>query len=108
MAPAIVLIALGMPAIASNGWRSAFAVTAAYCFFLQVLGVYCYPKGHWDHLPVSVNDDPGRLWNWTDNPVTRTARGGIAWEPYAIAAAAVTGGLPEASKKLQQLGIKSF
>jgi hypothetical protein len=55
-----------------------------------------------------VNDDPGRLWNWRDNPVIRTAHGGIAWEPYSIVAAAATGGLPAAAKKLQELGINAF
>jgi hypothetical protein len=86
----------------------AFAVTAVYCCLIQALGVYCYPKGRWDHLPVSVNDAPARLWNWADNPVIRTARGGVAWEPYSIVAALATGGPPAAAKKLQQLGIGAY
>jgi hypothetical protein len=76
--------------------------------FIQALGVYCYPKGHWDHLPKSVNAHHERLWNWADNPVIRTARRGIVWEPYAIVAAAATGGLPAAAKKIQQLGINEY
>jgi hypothetical protein len=39
-----------------------------YSCLIQALGVFCYPKGRWDSAPVSVNDDPGRLWNWADNP----------------------------------------
>ena len=109
-APVIVLIAAGLPAISGKAWQWAFAVTAVYCVFIQALGVYCYPKGHWDHLPVSVDGlaHYERLWNWADNPIVRTARGGIAWEPYAIVAAAATGGLPAAAKKIQQLGINEY
>jgi hypothetical protein len=109
-APVIILIAVGLPAISRKGFKTAFAATAVYCFLIQALGVYCYPKGHWDHLPVSVNGRAHyeRLWNWADNPVIRTARGGIAWEPYAIVAAAATGGLPAAAKKIQQLGINEY
>ncbi len=109
-APVIILIAVGLPALTGNGFKSAFAVTAAYCVLIQALGVYCYPKGHWDNLPLSVDGRAHyeRLWNWADNPVIRTARGGLVWEPYAIVAAGVTGGLPAAAKKLQQLGINEY
>ena len=108
LAPVMILIAVGLPAIGSRGWKCAFAGTAVYCCLIQVLGVYCYPKGHWDSLPVSVDATPARLWNWADNPVIRTAQGGIAWEPYSIVAAAATHGWPAAAKKLQQLGINAF
>jgi hypothetical protein len=107
-APAMVLIAVGMPEILYQKWTRGFAVLAVYCCLVQAVGVYCYPKGHWDHLPVSVNDAPGRLWEWRDSPLVRTTRAGIAWEPYAILGAAVSGGLPAAAAKMQQLGINSF
>jgi hypothetical protein len=81
---------------------------ALHCVLIQAIGVYCYPKGAWDALPVSVDVDPGRLWNWGDNPIIRTVRGGVVWEPYAIVAAAATGGLPAAAKKLQELGINPY
>jgi hypothetical protein len=108
LAPLMILIAVGLPALGYRGLKWAFAVTAMYCCLIQALGVYCYPKGQWDHLPVSVNDDPARLWNWADNPVIRTVHGGVAWEPYSIVAALATGGLPAAAKKLQQLGINAY
>jgi len=107
-APVMILIAVGMPAIGGRGLKCAFVVLAVYCCLIQAVGAYCYPKGRWDHLPVSVNDQPARLWNWSDNPVIRTAHGGVAWEPYSIAAAAATGGWPAAAKKLQQLGINAY
>lgn len=106
--PLMVLIAVGLPAIQWRGLKWAFAAAAVYCCLIQALGVYCYPKGRWDHLPVSVDDHPERVWNWVDNPVIRTAQAGIAWEPYSIVAAAASGGLPAAAKRLQQLGINAY
>ena len=99
---------MGLPALHSKGWQWAFAVTAVYCVLIQAIGAYCYPKGHWDNSPVNINRSRERLWNWADNPIIRTVRGGIAWEPYAIVGAAATGGLPAGAKKLQQLGINDY
>jgi hypothetical protein len=107
MAPIMVLIAVGYPAI-RNPIKPALAALAVYCCFVQALGVYCYPKGRWDQFPISVDRAPERLWNWKDNPLVRTARGGIAWEPYSIAAAAARGGPAAAANRLQQLGINPY
>jgi hypothetical protein len=103
----MVLIAVGLPAI-RGATRNAFAIVAVYCFFIQALGVYYYPKGHWDHLPVSVDRDPRRLWNWSDNPIARTLHGGPAWEPYVIVETAWKEGLPAAGKQLRAFGISAY
>ena len=108
LAPILVLIAIGLPVIRSRGWQSAFACLAIYGCLVQALGVYCYPKGRWDALPESVDAAPARVWDWADNPLVRTARGGFVWEPYAIAGAAISGGRPAAAKRLQQLGINPY
>jgi hypothetical protein len=108
LAPLTVLIAIGLPAIASTPLKYAFATAAVYGCLIQALGVYCYPKGQWDNTPLSINEHPDRLWNWTDNPIRRTAHAGIAWEPYAIVAAAAKGGLPAAAQKLRDLGINPY
>jgi hypothetical protein len=108
LAPLMILIAVGLPAIQGSRWKWAFAAAAVYGCLIQALGVYCYPKGRWDHLPVSVNSDQGRLWDWVDNPIIRTARAGVAWEPYSIAAAAVRGGFPAAAAKLRELSINPY
>lgn len=106
--PAVmILIALGWPAV-NRARTYVFAAAIIYGIFIQAVGVYCYPKGHWDNVPESVDRDPARLWNWADNPIDRTVRGGIAWEPYEIIGAAVKGGLPAASEKLRQLGISAY
>jgi hypothetical protein len=103
----IVLIAIGIPAICGAA-RYAFAAVAVYCLFIQALGVYYYPKGHWDHLPVSVDRDPRRLWDWSDNPIARTLEAGPAWEPYAIVETAWKEGLPAAAKRLREFGISDY
>lgn len=107
LAPAFVLIAIGLPAL-SRRWRGAVLAAAAYGCLIQAVGSYCYPERHWDHLPESVDAHPERLWNWSDNPIVRTARGGVAWEPYSIVAAAVKGGIPAAAQRMRELGINAF
>lgn len=98
--------------LAALGWtarplmRGTFAAAALYGVLIQVLGVYCYPKGRWDHLPQPVDTHPARLWDYRDNPLVRTAGGGLAWEPYEVARAAFTGGVPAAAKRLKELGIQ--
>jgi hypothetical protein len=108
LVPLMAILAIGWPALQTRGFAWVFGVMALYCLLVQALGVYCYPKGHWDHLPISVDDAPARLWDWADNPFVRTARGGIAWEPYAIVWATVTGGLPAGAEALRQLGVNPF
>jgi hypothetical protein len=103
----MVLTVIGTPAL-TGGLKWAFAAAALYGCFIQAVGAYCYPKGHWDHLPVSVDSQPSRLWNWADNPIGRTLEGGIAWEPYAIVGAGLRGGVPLAAQELQRLGINAY
>jgi len=103
----IVLIGIGVPAIRGN-MRYAFGAVVVYCLFIQALGVYYYPKGHWDHLPVSVDQNTGRLWDWRDNPITRTLHAGPAWEPYVIVETAWKEGLPAAADRLRAYGISPY
>ncbi len=108
LAPVTILIAAGLPAIRGSRWKWAFAAAALYGCFIQALGVYCYPKGGWDSLPAHVDARPERLWNWRDNPVIRTARGGVAPEPYSVFAAFARGGWPAAARRRRELGIEPF
>jgi hypothetical protein len=88
--------------------KAVFAVLLAYSVAIQALGVYFYPKGNWNGAPVSVDRNMSRLWDWRDNPISRTACGGLVWEPYAIMRAAIRGGLPGASRKVSQLKIHPY
>ena len=108
LAPLMILIAAGLPALSGSGWKWAVAAAAVYGCLIQGVGVYCYPKGRWDRAPVSVDSHPERLWDWRDNPIARTVRGGIAREPYAVVEAAAGGGWAAAEKKLRELGIHPY
>jgi len=104
---AIVLLALGTGVLdRSPLLRRALLAAAVWCVFIQALGTFCYPKGHWDHTPRPVDTD--RAWDWTDNPIVRTVRGGVAWEPYAILYTRLTRGPAAAAAVMQQLGIAPF
>ena len=106
--PLIVLIAIGTPLLAQPWIKRAFVVLTIYSIFIQAVGVYFYPKGHWDDTPVSVDEHPERLWDWRDNPIRRTVEAGPAWEPYAIVAAAITGGTSAAARKMHELHINPY
>ena len=45
--------------------RLVFALMAAWSFVLFQAAAFLYDKG-WDTLPVNVNDDPSKLFNWSD------------------------------------------
>jgi len=108
MPPIFVLIALGSRALEVPWAKRSFAVLAIYGCLIQALGLYFYPKGHWDNLPVPIDQAPARSWNWRDNPIIRTAAGGPVWEPYAIVGAALTGGTAGAAQKLRELGVHPY
>ena len=104
----VILIAIGVPAIEQRNLRALFVTAAVYSCLIQALGAYCYPKGRWDQSPVDINIEQTRLWDWVDNPIARTARGGLAWEPYAIVGTALTEGFPAAARKLHEYGINAY
>jgi hypothetical protein len=101
----VVLMALGVAVLERPWVKRAFAVTVVYCVLIQAIGVYFYPNGHWDNTPVPVDDAGYRNWDWRDNPIRRTVQAGPVWQPYAIVGAALTGGIPAASKKMREVGV---
>jgi hypothetical protein len=58
--------------------RVAFAATVAIALWVQVVGAFYYPAGNWDVWPVSVDAEPQRCWDWSDNQLRRTWRAGPA------------------------------
>jgi hypothetical protein len=63
--------------------RVAFAATVAIALWVQVVGAFYYPAGNWDGWPVSVDLEPQRCWDWSDNQVLRSWRAGPA-PPYLL------------------------
>jgi hypothetical protein len=58
--------------------RVAFAATVAIALWVQVVGAFYYPAGDWDGWPVSVDIEPQRCWDWSDNQLRRSWRAGPA------------------------------
>jgi hypothetical protein len=106
--PLIVLMALGVTAFDHPWPRSVFAVLALYSVLAQGVGVFFYPNGHWDAGMHGIDNAPARLWDWHDNPIVRTARGGLYWEPYAIVGAGFFGGIPAAQRRMRELNVRPF
>jgi len=109
LAPLVVLIAVGVPWIERRRLLvAALVLLAVVSTVFQAVGTYCYPKGRWDHLPVPVDEARQRLWDWRDNPIARTLRGGIAYEPYLILWEAARHGIEPARQKMEELGVRPF
>lgn len=58
--------------------RAVFALSLIVAIGIECVGAFCYPTGHWDSIPVSVDRDPARLWDWRDNPIGRNLNAGLA------------------------------
>lgn len=85
-----------------------FWALASWGLMMQAVGVYFYPKGHWDNEPASVDKASYRAWDWSDNPVARSLRGGFVWEGYAAASALIQGGPSAAAAELQRSGLNPY
>lgn len=55
-----------------------FALTVMVAFWVQLVGAYYYPMGHWDGKPINVDVAPERVWVWYDTQVMRNWRAGPA------------------------------
>jgi hypothetical protein len=108
MPPLIVLMALGSSVLEMSWPRRSFAVLAVWCCGMQILGAYFYPKGYWDVAPRPAIQAPQRLWDWSDNPIRRTLLAGPTWGPYSIVGAALTGGLPAATRRMRELRVNPY
>jgi hypothetical protein len=69
---------------ASRLWKSAFAATLAFSILVQAIGAFCYPNGHWDSSPRSVDQYQERLWDWRDSQILRSASAGPVLAPYRL------------------------
>jgi hypothetical protein len=58
--------------------RVVFAAAVAFALWVQVVGAFYYPAGHWDGRPVNVQIEPQRCWDWSDTQIQRSWRAGPA------------------------------
>lgn len=78
--------------------------------FIHYVGVYHYPRGHWDSSPVPAGTgaNVARYFDWRDNPVSRSLLAGPATEPYEILGAYWRGGMPEARRVMRTRGVRIY
>jgi drug/metabolite transporter superfamily protein YnfA len=69
--------------------RVVFALLAAWSFVLFQAAAFLYDKA-WDTLPVNVNDDPSKLFNWSDPQWLAVLRLVPTADERAIAGAALS------------------
>lgn len=68
-----ILLALGLE------WSRTRFRLGMYCFVplvlaavaFQVIGAFLFPDSTWNDVPVDVDQHHERLWDWSDNPITR-------------------------------------
>ena len=83
------LVILMIPAMcmveASRPWKFAFGATLVFSIVVQAIGAFCYPNGHWDSSPRSVDQAQERLWDWRDNQIVRSGAAGPVLVSYRLA-----------------------
>jgi len=60
---------------------SLFLLLFAWSLCLQAAGALLYPAGRWNEYPVNIDNAPGRVWDWRDNPVSRDILAFFARKP---------------------------
>ena len=104
------LVILMVPAMSlverSRGWKLAFAGALVVSIAVQAVGVFCYPNGHWDALPLPANRHHERYWDLQDNQILRSARAGPVLEPYQLAWRFLTHPGTPAEQQLKGDGVK--
>jgi hypothetical protein len=74
--PVIFLVAIVYERAKSKFLKWLIVGLAIYSLLIQFVGVFFYPGGLWDELPVKINDQPERNWNFSDNPIARSLAAG--------------------------------
>jgi hypothetical protein len=104
-----LLILPALDAVMASPWqRALFLCLLAYSVSVQFIGVFCYPGGSWDTAPISADDHPERFWDWIDNPIQRTIRGGVILQPHSIVLEGALHGKAAAVRRMREAGYKGF
>lgn len=71
-----LLLAFGLvPLCRTYARTAAVTLLALYGVGVQIVGVY-YADDAWNRLPVTLEEQPERVWDWSDWQVTRAVRSG--------------------------------
>lgn len=57
--------------------RGALTICVGLSILIGGIGVFCYPKGDWNALPVPVEKAPWRLWDVRNNQILVEAKAGL-------------------------------
>jgi hypothetical protein len=90
------VVMVGLAWGVSGGWfalgfmRVLFWVSAAWSLLIFNAAAFVYDQNRWDTLPVNVNDDPSRLFSWSDPQWLAVLRDLPNGGPKVIVAIALT------------------
>lgn len=74
--PAIILCYFFYINIHSKFLKLAFYLFVIYSVFTQAIGICCYSNSKWDSIPNNVDLNTNRLWDFNDNPISRSIKAG--------------------------------
>jgi len=74
---------------------------------LQFVGAFCYPNGRWGSAHAGTAF-ARRCWDWRDNPIRRTIRGGFVLTQYTVLREGALHGKAAAVRKIREMGLKGF
>lgn len=87
--------------------RIAAGTLVAFSLFVEYVGVFHYPRGHWD-FAYDQGSIPHGMFDWSDNPISRSFLAGPATEPYWIVWAYATGGESAARRVMAENGVMVY
>lgn len=70
-APIVLLGYWAYRGMTSVTGRATLWVLVGYSIFVQLVGLWYYPRAQWDGYPLPIDQAQKRLWDWNDNPISR-------------------------------------
>jgi len=104
-----LLLVPALDSVMAGAWkRRLFVCLVLYSASLQFIGAFCYPRGFWDDTPISADLHSERFWDWSDNPINRTIRGGVNLTAHAILFEGAIHGKAAALRKIRETGATGY
>src|SRR5260221_327572 len=80
---AVILSAFLYREIKNLFFKIFFWLLILYSVGIQIIGVFYFPRGSWNEYPENVDTHQERLWDFQDNPITRSFLTGPEIAPFA-------------------------